>query len=131
MLDPDDGDPFPARLVDEAGDVRDDRVALVSRPDDAFLDVDDRSAVVGGSRVWSFVSLAHSRLVFPPKLEQLGLGAPGEAQHHPQQPGHRGDAENQHPAARQRQDGAEVEDQLAQRRRGDCDQDHLQRPAES
>ena len=41
VLDPDDGDLFAPRLVDKAGDVRDDRVALMRRPDDAVLHVDD------------------------------------------------------------------------------------------
>ena len=35
MLDPDHGDPFPPRLLDQAADVRDDRVALVSLLGDA------------------------------------------------------------------------------------------------
>jgi hypothetical protein len=41
VLDPDDGDPFPARLLDQAADVGDDRVTLVSPPDNAVLHVDD------------------------------------------------------------------------------------------
>ncbi len=41
VLDPDDGDPFAPRLVDEAADVCDDRVTLVSSLDDAVLHVDD------------------------------------------------------------------------------------------
>jgi len=41
VLDPDDGDPFAPRLLDQAADVRDDRVALVSAVDDACLHVDD------------------------------------------------------------------------------------------
>src|SRR5262249_62239234 len=41
VLDPDNGDPFPPRLLDKAADVRDDRVALVSPFDDAVLHVDD------------------------------------------------------------------------------------------
>ncbi len=40
VLDPDDGDPFPPRLLDKAADVRNDRVALVSPLDDAVLHVD-------------------------------------------------------------------------------------------
>jgi hypothetical protein len=41
VLDPDDGDPFPPRLLDKAADVCDHRVALVSPLDDAVLHVDD------------------------------------------------------------------------------------------
>jgi hypothetical protein len=41
MLDPDDGNLFLPRLLDQAADVRDDRVALVSTRDDAVLYVDD------------------------------------------------------------------------------------------
>jgi hypothetical protein len=44
VLDPDNGDPFPPRLLDKAADVRDDRVALVSPRDDAVLRVDDEPA---------------------------------------------------------------------------------------
>ena len=46
VLDPDDGDPFPPRLLDKAADVRDDRVALVSPLDDAVLHVDDEECGV-------------------------------------------------------------------------------------
>jgi hypothetical protein len=42
VLDPDNGDLFPPRLVDKAADVRDDRVALVRSLDDAILHVDDQ-----------------------------------------------------------------------------------------
>jgi hypothetical protein len=42
VLDPDNGDPFPPRLLDKAADVRDDRVALVRSLDDAILHVDDQ-----------------------------------------------------------------------------------------
>ena len=41
VLDPDDGDPFPPRLLDKAADVRDNRGALVRPRDDALLHVDD------------------------------------------------------------------------------------------
>ncbi len=41
VLDPDNGDPFPPRLLDKAADVRDDRVALVGLRHDAVLHVDD------------------------------------------------------------------------------------------
>jgi hypothetical protein len=41
VLDPDNGDPFPPRFFNETADVRDDRVALVSSPDDTVLHVDD------------------------------------------------------------------------------------------
>jgi hypothetical protein len=41
VLDPDDGDLLPARLVDQGAYIRDDRVALVIPADDAVLDVDD------------------------------------------------------------------------------------------
>ena len=47
VLDPDDGNPFPPRLLDKAADVRDDRVALVSPLDDAGLHVDDQECGVG------------------------------------------------------------------------------------
>src|SRR5205823_7799681 len=46
VLDPDDGDPFPARLLDKADDVRDDRVALVSPLECAVLHVDDEECGV-------------------------------------------------------------------------------------
>jgi hypothetical protein len=46
VLDPDNGDPFPSRLLDKAADVRDDRVALVRPPDDAVLYVDDEQCGV-------------------------------------------------------------------------------------
>jgi len=46
VLDPDNGDPFPPRLLDKAADVRDDRVALVSPLDDAVLHVDDEECGV-------------------------------------------------------------------------------------
>ena len=46
MLDPDDGDLLPPRLLDEAADVRDDRVALVRPLDDAVLHVDDEECGV-------------------------------------------------------------------------------------
>jgi hypothetical protein len=46
VLDPDNGDPFPPRLLDKAADVRDDRVALVSPLDDAVLRVDDEECGV-------------------------------------------------------------------------------------
>jgi hypothetical protein len=42
MLDPDHGDPFSPRLLDQAADVRDDRIAFVSPADDAVLYVDDK-----------------------------------------------------------------------------------------
>jgi hypothetical protein len=41
VLDPDDGDLLATRLLDEARDVREDRVALVGALDDARLYVDD------------------------------------------------------------------------------------------
>jgi hypothetical protein len=41
VLHPDDGDVFTPRLLDEAADVRDDRIALVRALDDAVLHVDD------------------------------------------------------------------------------------------
>jgi hypothetical protein len=46
VLDPDNGDPFPPRLLDKAADVRDDRIALVSPTDDAVLHVDDEECGV-------------------------------------------------------------------------------------
>src|SRR5207244_1720117 len=46
MLDPDDGNPFPPRLLNKAADVRDDRVALGSPLDDAVLHVDDEECGV-------------------------------------------------------------------------------------
>src|SRR6185312_5024827 len=46
MLDPDNGDLFPPRLLDQAADVRDNRVALVSAPDDTVLHVDDEECGV-------------------------------------------------------------------------------------
>ena len=42
VLDPDDGDLFPSRLLGEAGDIGDDSVAVVRVLDDAVLDVDDQ-----------------------------------------------------------------------------------------
>jgi hypothetical protein len=41
VLDPDDGDPFTPCLLDQAADVRDNRVPLVSPLDDSVLRVDD------------------------------------------------------------------------------------------
>src|SRR2546430_9873201 len=46
VLDPDNGDPFPPRLLDKAADVGDDRVALGSPLDDAVLHVDDEECGV-------------------------------------------------------------------------------------
>jgi hypothetical protein len=46
VLDPDNGDLFPPRLLDKAADVRDDRVALVRPLDDAILHVDDEECGV-------------------------------------------------------------------------------------
>src|SRR5205823_6712793 len=46
VLDPDDGDAFLPRLLDEAADVCDDRVALGSPLDDAVLHVDDEECGV-------------------------------------------------------------------------------------
>jgi hypothetical protein len=46
VLDPDDGNLLPPRPLDQAADVRDDRVALVSSLDDAVLDVDDEECGV-------------------------------------------------------------------------------------
>jgi hypothetical protein len=46
VLDPDNGDVFPARLLDEAADVRDDRVAFVRSCNDAVLDIDDEECGV-------------------------------------------------------------------------------------
>ena len=46
VLDPDDGDLLPPCLLDEAADVRDDRVSLVGALDDAVLDVDDEEGGV-------------------------------------------------------------------------------------
>jgi hypothetical protein len=47
VLDPDNGDPFPPRLLDKAADVRDDRVALVSPSTTPFCTSTTRSAVFG------------------------------------------------------------------------------------
>jgi hypothetical protein len=47
VLDPGDRDAFPARLLDQALDVRDHGIALVSSFDDAVLDVDDEKRRVG------------------------------------------------------------------------------------
>ena len=55
MLDPDDRDIFPPRLLDKAADIRDDRVAIVSPLDDAVLHVDDEKC-----RVRSFLECGHS-----------------------------------------------------------------------
>jgi hypothetical protein len=41
VLYPNDGNPFPPRLLDEAADVRDDGAALVSSLNDAGLHIDD------------------------------------------------------------------------------------------
>ena len=46
VLDPDDRDPFPPRLLDQAADASHDRVALVSLRDDAVLHVDDEECGV-------------------------------------------------------------------------------------
>jgi hypothetical protein len=46
VLDPDDGDLLLARLVDEAADVGDHRIALVSFLDDALLHIDDEQCGV-------------------------------------------------------------------------------------
>ena len=46
VLDPDDGDLFPPRLLDQAADVCDHRVALVSLPDDAVLHVNNEERSV-------------------------------------------------------------------------------------
>ena len=50
MLHPDDGDPFPPRLLDETADVRDDGAALVSILNDADLQVSCSAAPAGA---WS------------------------------------------------------------------------------
>jgi hypothetical protein len=47
VLDPDDGDLLLPRFLDETGDVRDDRIALVRSPDDAVLHVDDEESGLG------------------------------------------------------------------------------------
>jgi len=47
VLDPDHRGALPARPVDQLGDVRDDRVALVGAGDDAVLCVDDEERGVG------------------------------------------------------------------------------------
>jgi hypothetical protein len=54
VLDPDDVDLFPARLVHQAADVRDDRIALVISVDDALLHVDDEQ-----SGVWPVLECGH------------------------------------------------------------------------
>jgi hypothetical protein len=41
MLDPDNRDMFPPRLLDKAADVRHNRIALVIPGHDAVLDIDD------------------------------------------------------------------------------------------
>jgi hypothetical protein len=46
VLDPDDGDPLPPRLLDKAAYVRDDRIALGSPLDDSVLHVDDEECCV-------------------------------------------------------------------------------------
>lgn len=46
MLDPDDGNPLPARLADQAADVGDDGIALMGAGDDAVLDIDDEKRCV-------------------------------------------------------------------------------------
>ena len=46
MLDPDHGNLFPPGFLDEAADVRNDRVAVVISRDDALLDVDDEEGGV-------------------------------------------------------------------------------------
>lgn len=63
MLDPDDGDLFPARLLDEVGDVGDHCVAIVSALDDAVLYVDDEQC-----RVRAVLECGHGRpsLMFEP-----------------------------------------------------------------
>ena len=62
VLDPNDGDPFAARLLDKAADARDDRVALVSPLDNAVLHVDDEKC-----RVWPVLECGHG-----PPLVTLG-----------------------------------------------------------
>jgi hypothetical protein len=42
MLDPDHKDMFPPRLLDQAADVRHDRIALVTPGHGAVLDIDDQ-----------------------------------------------------------------------------------------
>ena len=59
MLHPDDWNLFPARLLDEAADVRDDRVALVTPATTPFCTSTTRSAVFG--RLWSVVMSPLSR----------------------------------------------------------------------
>src|SRR5271155_1142026 len=46
MLNPHDGGPCASRLLDEAPDIRNDGVALVSSPDNAILHVDDEECCV-------------------------------------------------------------------------------------
>src|SRR6202035_233394 len=46
VLDPDDGDLFAPRLLDQAANVRHDRVAIVSPPHDAVLYVDHEECCV-------------------------------------------------------------------------------------
>jgi hypothetical protein len=68
MLDPDNGDPFPPRLLDEAADVGDNLVALHCSLDDAVLHVDDEE---GGVR--PVLESAHG---FPLDAGLIRLGAP-------------------------------------------------------
>jgi hypothetical protein len=50
VLDPDDRNLFSPRLLDEAGDIRHDHIALVSPLDDAVLYVDHEKGGVGPVR---------------------------------------------------------------------------------
>jgi hypothetical protein len=46
MLNPDNGNLFPSRLLDQAGNVRENGVALVSPIDYAVLDIDDEQCSI-------------------------------------------------------------------------------------
>jgi len=86
VLDPDNGDPFPSRLLDKAADVRDDRVALVSPLDDAVLHVDDEECGVRPVLECGHgLPLAPAALLCPPTVDLPTDSGPERASDHPVQ----------------------------------------------
>jgi hypothetical protein len=69
MLDPDNRDMLPPRFLDEAADVRHDRIALVIPGHDAALDIDDEQR--GG---WPVAESGHV-VPFLAAVRELGLSA--------------------------------------------------------
>src|SRR2546430_16625150 len=74
VLTPNNGAPFPPRLLDKAADVGDDRVALGSPLDDAVLHVDDEECGVrpvlecghGLPLAQADASVVRQRQIYPP-----------------------------------------------------------------